>query len=74
MILQVQRALEGIWRALGKQFERIWTPFGLQVAPEVHLDRPKGAQRARQGGPKGASGRPVNLLCQYLMEKAGKAS
>ena len=27
-----------------------------------------------QGGPKGASGRPVNLLCQYLMEKAGKAS
>lgn len=27
-----------------------------------------------QGGPKGASGRPVGLLCQYLMSLAGKAA
>ena len=53
MILQVQRALEVTWKALGKQFECIWTPFGLQVGLEVHLDSPKGVQEARQGGPEG---------------------
>ena len=56
LIFKVRTALEGTWRALGGQFETIWPPFGLQVAPGVHLDRPKGAQQARQGGPKGNSG------------------
>ena len=38
--LEVRRALESSWRALGGQFEGLRGPFGVQVAPGVHRNTP----------------------------------